>query len=574
MKKYFVLGFLVLMLLFALAGCNLFNSSKDNSKNMDDLVADPEFQFNTTRSVELNITSIDKYGFFYPYGHFEIWKDDPADGGTKRVLSIRTDENAQFINAISLPTYYGSIFLKSGTIVQKLWINIANSTEGSILDTFVCIAPVYPEMKGLKFDPQTASDNGYVFTLENMEDNCNGTTTITVRVCNNNDKGLSNVAISLPAGVVPSQPTNGSTYIGDEKSYFVENPTNNPYYSIKFETLDEDGVKNGQCDIFRYIIPTDDAEAMTEITIQAKAAQIIGEVTLYVDYTGTCNDSDGDGVTDDWDDYPDDPDRAFNRYTPAEGQYGTFMWEDLWPNKGDYDMNDLVMDYNVIEVTNADSEIVDVINNFYLRAAGAGFLNNGFAIQYPSYWEVNSITEDGLDMAYIDTDNRTVIFFENHRQVFNVSGGDWINTYQPYPFIPTVTWSVTLSMTETSKAKVVLPPWYQAPFNPFLLANGVRSHEIHLPDYPYTYEMNTALLNTGDDASDPGLGIYFRTANYLPWAILLAESCDYPIEMIQISDAFNYFVEWVQSDGTQKQDWYLDLPGYQNEDKIYEVPSK
>ena len=128
-------------------------------------------------------------------------------------------------------------------------------------------------------------------------------------------------------------------------------------------------------------------------------------------------------------------------------------------------------------------------------------------------------------------------------------------------------------MTETSKEKVVVP-WNQAPFNPFLLANGVRNHEIHLPDYPYTYEMNTALLNTGDDASEPGEGIYFRTANYLPWAILLAESCDYPIEMIQISDAFNYFVEWVESDGAQKQDWYLDLPGYQNEDMIYEVPSK
>lgn len=572
MKKYFVLGFLVFMLMFALAGCKLFDSSSDDSKDMNDLVADPEFQFNTTRSVELNLTSIDKYGFLMPFGHFEIWKDDPADGGTKRVLSIRTDENAQFINTISLPSYYKSIFLKSGNIVQKLWITTENTTEGSILDTFVCIPPVYDIMKGPKFDPQTASDNGYDFTLENMEDNCNGTTTITVRVCNNNNRALSYVAISLPAGVVPSQPTDGSTYQGDENSYNVENPTNNPYYSIKFETIGE-GVKNGQCDVFRYIIPTDDAEAMSEITIHAKAANIEGEVTLDVDYTPTCNDSDGDGVTDDWDDYPYDPDRAFNQYTPAEGQYGTFMWEDLWPNKGDYDMNDLVMDYNVVEVTNASLEIVDVINNFYLRAAGAGYLNNGFAIQYPSYWEVNSITEDGLDMAYIDTDDRTVIFFENHRQVFNVSGGDWINTYQTYPFIPTVTWSVTLSMSETSKAKVVAP-WNQAPFNPFLLADGVRSHEIHLPDYIYTFEMDTALFNTGDDATDPNMDIYFRTENYLPWAILLAESCDYAIEMTQISDAFNYFVEWVQSDGTQKQDWYLDLPGYQNEELIYQIPSK
>ncbi len=570
MKKYFALGFLTFLLMFVLAGCKLFDSSGDDSKNMDNLVADPEFQFNTTRSVELNLTSIDEYGFLFIRGHFEIWKDDPADGGTKKVLSIKTDENAQFINTISLPTYYESIFLKSGNIVQKLWITSKNTTEGSILDTFVCIPPVYNVKDGPKCETQT--DNNFKFYFYELEDNCNGTTTVKFKVKNNNNRALSHVAISLPAGVIPSQPTDGSTYKSGKYKYTVENPTNNPFYSIKYESKGE-GPKNGKYSYFIYIIPTADAAAMTEITILAKAAQIIGQVTFDVDYTPTCNDSDGDGVTDDWDDYPDDPDRAFNRYTPAEGQYGTFMLEDLWPNKGDYDMNDLVMDYNVVEVTNASHEIVDVINNFYLRAAGAGYLNNGFAIQYPDYWEVNGTIDDDLDRAYVDTDNRTVIFFENHRQVFNVSGGDWINTYQPYPFIPTVTWSVTLSMSETSKAKVVAP-WNQAPFNPFLLANGVRSHEIHLPDYPYTYEMNTALLDTGDDASDPGLGIYFRTANYLPWAILIAESCDYAIEMAQISDAFNFFVEWVQSDGTQKQDWYLDLPGYQNEDLIYEVPSK
>jgi len=86
--------------------------------------------------------------------------------------------------------------------------------------------------------------------------------------------------------------------------------------------------------------------------------------------------------------------------------------------------------------------------------------------------------------------------------------------------------------------------------------------------------MNTALLNTGDDASNPALGIYFRTTNYLPWAILIAEGCVYAIEGKEISDAFNYFVEWAQSDGAQKQDWYLDLPGYQNEELIYHVPTK
>ena len=573
MKKYCARGFLFFVLVVALAGCNLFNSSKDNSKNMDDLVADPEFQFNTTRSVELNITSIDQYGFPMPYGHFEIWKDNPADGGTLRVLSIRTDENATFNDVIVLPTYYESIFLKSGGILQKLWLNIENEKTASILDTFVCIPPVYNVKGEYKCEYECQTDNGYTFGLYELEDNCNGTTTVKFQVWNYNNRALSHVAISLPAGVVPSQPTDGSTYKSGRYRYSIENTTNNPFYSIKYESIGE-GPKNGKYSYFIYIIPTADAAAMTEITILAKAANIIGQVTFDVDYTPTCNDSDGDGVTDDWDDYPYDPDRAFNQYTPAEGQYGTFMWEDLWPDKGDYDMNDLVMDYNVNEVTNASHEIVDVINNFHLRAAGAGYLTNGFAIQYPNYWEVDGAIDDELDMAYVDTDNRTVIFFENHKAVFNVSGStEWINTYPPFEYVPTVTWSVTIPMKESDKSKVVVP-WNLAPFNPFLLQNGVRSHEIHLPDYPYTYEMNTALFNTGDDATDPAMGIYFRTANYLPWAIMIAEGCDYAIERTEISDAFNYFVEWVQSNGAQKQDWYLDLPGYQNEELIYQVPTK
>jgi len=573
MKKYYVIGILIFVLLVALAGCNLFNSSKDNSKNMDDLVADPEFQFNTTRSVELNITSIDQYGFLMPYGHFEIWKDNPDDGGTLRVLSIRTDENATFNDVIVLPTYYKSIFLKSGGIIQKLWLNIENEKEASILDTFVCIPPVYEVKDEIKCDYVLQSDNGFGFYFYEIVDNCNGTSTVKFKVRNYNNRALSHVAISLPAGVVPSQPTNGSTYWSNGYKYTIESPTNNPFYSIKYETVGE-GPKNGQYSYFIYIIPTADAAAMTEITILAKASNKTGQVTFDVDYTPTCNDSDGDGVTDDWDDYPYDPDRAFNKYTPAEGQYGTFMWEDLWPEKGDYDMNDLVMDYNVNEVTNASHEIVDVVNNFYLRAAGAGYLTNGFAIQYPNYWEVDGTIDDELDMAYVDTDNRTVIFFENHKAVFNVSGAsEWINTWPEYTYVTPVAWSVTIPMKESDKSKVVVP-WNLAPFNPFLLQNGVRSHEIHLPDYPYTYEMNTALFNTGDDATDPAMGIYFRTEDYLPWAILIAEGCNYPIEMIQISDAFNYFVQWVQSDGTQKEDWYLDLPGYQNEDMIFQVPSK
>jgi len=136
------------------------------------------------------------------------------------------------------------------------------------------------------FEGDSDSDNGYVFTLENMTNNGDGTTTVTVRVKNDNNKGLSHVAISLPEGVVPSEPDDGDIYVGENASYHVENPAGTPFYSIKFETIGE-GPKNGASDSFEYVIPTEDAENMSSITVLAKAADIIGTVTLNVSYGGS-----------------------------------------------------------------------------------------------------------------------------------------------------------------------------------------------------------------------------------------------------------------------------------------------
>merc|ERR1711991_317750 len=53
-------------------------------------------------------------------------------------------------------------------------------------------------------------------------------------------------------------------------------------------------------------------------------------------------DVDGDGISNAEDDFPDDADRSFNNFFPASG-YGTLAFEDLWPARGDYDFNVLVV---------------------------------------------------------------------------------------------------------------------------------------------------------------------------------------------------------------------------------------
>ena len=56
----------------------------------------------------------------------------------------------------------------------------------------------------------------------------------------------------------------------------------------------------------------------------------------------TIGDSDNDGVLDSDDSYPDDVERAFINFVPVSGK-NTLAFEDRWPHKGDYDMNDLVL---------------------------------------------------------------------------------------------------------------------------------------------------------------------------------------------------------------------------------------
>jgi len=112
----------------------------------------------------------------------------------------------------------------------------------------------------------------YDFTSWHSIDNGNGTTTLVYEVCTKTgdtcNNAVSYVAFSLPAGQPALSPANGSVYQGF-KQYNVENPTNNPFYSIKFETIGE-GIKNGQCDTFQFTLPS--GVAQYAVQVQAKAS--------------------------------------------------------------------------------------------------------------------------------------------------------------------------------------------------------------------------------------------------------------------------------------------------------------
>ncbi len=88
-------------------------------------------------------------------------------------------------------------------------------------------------------------------------------------------------------------------------------------------------------------------------------------------------------------------------------------------------------------------------------------------------------------------------------------------------------------------------------------------------DQPPTELAGNQYFGTYADASDPGSGQYYKTANLLPWVIEIPVSFDYPVEKADIILSHLRFTEWATSGGTSCTDWYMDLPGYRDASKIY-----
>ena len=73
------------------------------------------------------------------------------------------------------------------------------------------------------------------------------------------------------------------------------------------------------------------------------------------------------------------------------------------------------------------------------------------------------------------------------------------------------------------------------------------------------------------DNSDANTGRYYVTENNLPWGIETPESFEYPIEKVDVLVAYLKFSEWATSGGDLYTDWYLDEPGYREDDNIFQA---
>lgn len=263
-------------------------------------------------------------------------------------------------------------------------------------------------------------------------------------------------------------------------------------------------------------------------------------------------DTDGDGIIDFYDEYPDDGDRAYDTYTPSIYGWGSYAFEDLWPNEGDYDFNDLVLNYRFTHVFNSDDEIVETKLNFNVKNVGGSY-RNGFGIELDMDESlIQSVTGTNITQGVV-TLNGKGLEAGQAKPVVILFDDAWANTSANGEMELVISYNSPIAEGEFGS------------MNPFIFINGDRGREVHLSDFPPTSLANTDFFGTQDDDSDPGSGRYYKNASNLPWAIDIIHDFVYLQEKVPIILGYNKFADWAESGGVDYPDWYKDQDGYRND---------
>ncbi len=234
---------------------------------------------------------------------------------------------------------------------------------------------------------------------------------------------------------------------------------------------------------------------------------------------------------------------------------GRLAFEDLWPYEGDYDMNDLVMEYNIDQVYNQDNKVISCSGYYKIADIGAQ-IKNGFGFQLgvddskiqsfslnSTYTDPSSLIQRNANGLETNQNLATVVLFTDAKNVFRNSPNEKFN--------------FNIVFSEPINPSNLMTP----PYNSFIISNGntllSRGHEVHLPNYPPTAKADRSLLGTGADKSNESLGLYYISDANFPFAINVPTTTFVtPREMMRIDAFYPRFNDWVNSFGATNNDWY------------------
>ena len=272
-------------------------------------------------------------------------------------------------------------------------------------------------------------------------------------------------------------------------------------------------------------------------------------------------DTDGDGVLDSNDDYPNDSERAFDVYYPSKEGQGTLAYEDNWPIEGDYDLNDLVVKYRYKETRNSLGRIKG-LNVIYTLVARGASRANGFALALNNiqsstpYDATLSINDATVESILTDADSSHLNFelAGNTETLMRTPVGcSFYNTDADCLAAPEVKLEFNLTFTD-AKTRTQMG---NAPYNPYIFATFDRGREVHLPNHKPSSRADSSRFGSGDDDSNLlDLSKTYETNDNLPWALNMPYSWLHPTSGDNIVDVYGNYRNWAESGGLISTDWY------------------
>lgn len=394
---------------------------------------------------------------------------------------------------------------------------------------------------GTKIQSVTYNGSSYDITIQVAHNGCGGP----------NCKALSHFAIEANSGNLVGTPVfTPATGMTGNLAYSL------PQYAFDgFKIDNTSGIGGGTANTFQV---TYSLSSLQNQRFVAKAGNNLDRIAAFTiaDFTCVMNnsappavDSDGDGVLDGIDEFPNNPSLSHAVSTDT----ATFVAEDNWPWEGDYDFNDVVMPYIIKTFYNSDNELVKSRLIYLFKARGAAFANGiGFSyltdpsnVSVVGYHQSESYhtSVDGIESG---SSNETSIIFED---LISNDLSEW-NTFRNMPTTQDSWDSVDVNFTTPLNSSVA------ASFNIFLVKDKTRGMEIHLPNELPTFLADQNLIGSGLDAGNPGEGTYYKQINGKPWALKIPGSFKYPYEQTEITLAYLNFLSWAQSGGIENVEWY------------------
>lgn len=230
---------------------------------------------------------------------------------------------------------------------------------------------------------------------------------------------------------------------------------------------------------------------------------------------------------------------------------GIYAFEDLWPSRGDYDMNDVMVRSDYEKVFNEkgifeESFMLKTFANFAGNANGLAVTLTGAAADAKLEFSVRKPGAETFEAADFERDGKVVLLTPDVKETMGA-------TYR-------ITAKYDAPVAE-AQAGTIKPFIYRTDRDG--LTAGKR-WEVHIPYEAPTARAEMSFFGTNDDKSVPEKGIYYVRAENYPFAFFLsgandgdvAKLLDQTNEKSPIDQVYPAYAEWAATNGEKNKDWY------------------